>query len=136
MVARAAAVVLLAAALVAALGGGEAFWVSVPGALLVCVGAPSSRAAVAAAAAVVAAAAAPELLARSLGPLPPAPLAVGVTAASVVVVVALRRRIDREHAALRRSALVDPLTGLANRRAFAERLAYEVARHARQRHPF
>jgi diguanylate cyclase (GGDEF)-like protein len=33
---------------------------------------------------------------------------------------------------MRRSALRDPLTGLSNRRGLDERIAYEIARHARE----
>jgi diguanylate cyclase (GGDEF)-like protein len=133
---RAALLVALVAVLVVALGGGQAFWVCLPAALLACASAPSPAAAVVVAAIVVVAAAVPEIVSAALGPLPPPPLVIAVAGMSVAVVVALRRRIEREHEALRRSALRDPLTGLANRRALAERLDYEVARHARQGHPF
>ena len=37
---------------------------------------------------------------------------------------------------MRRFALRDPLTGVANRRALDERLGYEIARHLRQREAF
>src|SRR5439155_1645833 len=43
---------------------------------------------------------------------------------------------ERERRALRATAMRDPLTGVANRRAFGERLRYEVARHTRQQHNF
>ena len=38
------------------------------------------------------------------------------------------RRLDRERSRLNRMVQLDPLTGLANRRAFDERLAFEVVR--------
>jgi diguanylate cyclase (GGDEF)-like protein len=37
---------------------------------------------------------------------------------------------------MRRWALTDPLTGVANRRGLGERIEYEVPRHARQKHRF
>ncbi|HEX8632299.1 MAG TPA: GGDEF domain-containing protein [Catenuloplanes sp.] len=46
---------------------------------------------------------------------------------ATVVIVILRRRVDRLLAALERQALEDPLTGLANRRAFEQDLARAVA---------
>jgi diguanylate cyclase (GGDEF)-like protein len=49
---------------------------------------------------------------------------------------AVRKRLQSERAAMRRWALTDPLTGAVNRRGLAERIDYEVARHARQRHRF
>ncbi len=49
---------------------------------------------------------------------------------------ALRARLEAEREALRTTALTDSLTGAANRRAFEERLDYEIARHKRQQHQF
>jgi diguanylate cyclase (GGDEF)-like protein len=49
----------------------------------------------------------------------------------VAVLVAVRERLERERDALRRFALSDPLTGIANRRFLLERIDYEVARHTR-----
>ena len=54
-----------------------------------------------------------------------------VVPASVGILLALRSRLERERDAMRRFALRDPLTGLANRRALDERLGYEIARHTR-----
>ena len=48
----------------------------------------------------------------------------------------LQDGFERERRALRATAMRDPLTGVANRRAFGERLRYEVARHTRQQHNF
>jgi diguanylate cyclase (GGDEF)-like protein len=122
---------LLVAALVGAfalLWGGEGFWACVPGALVLASAEPNPRRGLAAAALVVgiAAVAAPP-------PLMPAAL---VVPASVGVLLALRRRLERERDAMRRFALRDPLTGLANRRALDERLGYEIARHARHGESF
>jgi diguanylate cyclase (GGDEF)-like protein len=43
----------------------------------------------------------------------------------------VRERLERERDALRRFALCDPLTGIANRRSLLERIEYEIARHTR-----
>jgi diguanylate cyclase (GGDEF)-like protein len=121
----------LRASLVAALVGGfalvwgpEGFWACVPGALVLASTEPSPRAAVASAALVV-------LVAAIAAP-PPLLLAALVVPASLGVLLALRARLERERDAMRRFALRDPLTGLANRRALDERLGYEIARHTRQ----
>ena len=118
---------LIVAALVGAFAlawGGEGFWVCLPGALILASAEPSPRAGLAAALLVVG-------LAAIAAPPPLMPAAV-VVPASVGILLALRRRLERERDAMRRFALRDPLTGLANRRALDERLAYEIARHTRQ----
>ena len=108
--------------------GGEGFWACLPGALVLASAEPGRRGAIASAALVVglAAAAAP----------PPVMPALVVVPASLGVLLGLRGRLERERDAMRRFALRDPLTGLANRRALDERLGYEIARHTRQGEPF
>jgi diguanylate cyclase (GGDEF)-like protein len=108
--------------------GGEGFWACLPGALVLASAEPTPRAAVASAALVV-------LLAALAAP-PPALPAAFVVPASVGVLLALRARLERERDAMRRFALRDPLTGLANRRALDERLGYEIARHTRHGEAF
>jgi diguanylate cyclase (GGDEF)-like protein len=122
---------LAVAALVGAFAlawGGEGFWICLPGALVLAAAEPNPRAGLAAAALVVvlAAVAAPP-------PLMPAALVVPL---SVGILLALRARLERERDAMRRFALRDPLTGLANRRALDERLGYEIARHTRHGESF
>jgi diguanylate cyclase (GGDEF)-like protein len=127
--AEALRVVLLAslAAGVAVAGGEAGFWGGVPPAL---VAAATGNPRVAGAAAVAV------LLAAAVAA-PPALMPAAVAApACVAVVLAVRVRLERERDAARRSALHDPLTGLANRRALGERLRYEVARHHRNRQHF
>jgi diguanylate cyclase (GGDEF)-like protein len=125
-----------AAALVWALGGAEAFWLSVPVALLFAAPARTPLEAALAAALALAGGLLPAALIDSHGPAPSLPLALAVVAASAAVMEGLRARLTAERAHLRRSALTDPLTGLANRRALTERASYEVARHARLGHRF
>jgi diguanylate cyclase (GGDEF)-like protein len=103
--------------------GGEGFWVCVPGALVLASAEPTARAALASAALVV--------LCAALAAPPPAMPAGVVVPASLGILLALRARLERERDAMRRFALRDPLTGLANRRALDERLGYEIARHTR-----
>jgi len=122
---------LLVAALVGAFAlawGGEGFWICLPGALVLASAEPNPRGGLAAAALVIAVAAA-----AAPPPLMPAAL---VVPASVGVLLALRARLERERDAMRRFALRDPLTGLANRRALDERLGYEIARHTRHGESF
>jgi diguanylate cyclase (GGDEF)-like protein len=122
---------VLVAALVGAFAlawGGQGFWACLPGALVLAAAEPHPRGALAAAALVV-------VLAALAAPPPLMPAAV-VVPASVGILLALRRRLERERDAMRRFALRDPLTGLANRRALDERLGYEVARHTRHGESF
>jgi diguanylate cyclase (GGDEF)-like protein len=122
---------LVVAALVAAFAlawGGEGFWVCLPGALVLASAEPNPRAGLAAATLVVA-------LAAIAAPPPPLPAAL-VVPLSVGILLALRARLERERDAMRRFALRDPLTGLANRRALDERLGYEIARHTRHGESF
>jgi diguanylate cyclase (GGDEF)-like protein len=132
-----------AAALLAAAtgGGGDGFWLCVPLALLAAGPARSWRAAGAGAALVVLAASLPELAGAGAGAgggaaLPHPALILLVVGGSVGVLGATRARLEGEREAMRRSALTDPLTGAANRRGLGERIEYEVARHARQKHSF
>jgi diguanylate cyclase (GGDEF)-like protein len=112
-------------------GGGEGFWLSLPFALIAAAGSPSpARAALPASAVTIVA------IAASRGAAPPLLLILVVVGASVAVVKVLQDGFERERRALRATAMRDPLTGAANRRAFAERLRYEVARHTRQQHSF
>jgi diguanylate cyclase (GGDEF)-like protein len=121
---------------VSAAGGGDAFWLSVPLALLVAGPAEGRRAAFLGAGLVVLAACVPAALSPDLGPLPGAPLVLAVAGGSVAVLLAVRARLEGERSAMRRWALTDPLTGAANRRGLGERIEYEVLRHARQKHRF
>jgi diguanylate cyclase (GGDEF)-like protein len=134
-----ARVPLIAAAtmlLVAGAGGGEAFWLTVPMALLAAGPAREWSGAAAGAALVTLSGSLPAMMEPSLGPQPSPALVVAVVGGSVVVLVAVRARLAAEREAMRRWALTDPLTGAANRRGFGERIEYEVARHARQHRRF
>jgi len=124
---RAIVVAFLVAAF-AYVWGPEGFWACVPGALILAGSEPSARTAVASAALVV--------LCAALAAPPPVLPAVVVVPASLGVLLALRARLERERDAMRRFALRDPLTGLANRRALDERLGYEIARHTRHGESF
>jgi diguanylate cyclase (GGDEF)-like protein len=114
--------------LLAAVSGDQGFWVCVPGALLLAAAEPSTRGALLAAAAVIAAAA--------IAAPPPLLPALVVAPGSVAVLLLLRLRLEHERDTMRRFALRDPLTGLANRRVLDERIDYEIARHTRQDEPF
>src|SRR4051794_13162366 len=127
---------LVSAVAVAAAGGGDAFWLCVPIALLVAGPAKDIRLGAAGALAVALAACGPALLSNGLGPLPNPLLGIAVVGGGVAVMAAVRKRLEGERTAMRRWALTDPLTGAVNRRGLAERINYEVARHARQRHRF
>jgi diguanylate cyclase (GGDEF)-like protein len=130
---------LLAAALPAGLaalaGGGEAYWLCLPAVLVACAGC-RTRAGTAAAAATVIAAALAATAVRSPAAAPSLPLALLVPAASAAVLLALRERLEAEREVMRRSALTDPLTGVANRRSLLARIEYEISRHHRARRPF
>ena len=126
----------IAAAAVVALAGAEAFWLCVPVAVLAAATAHSRLAALLLSALALAAAAAPVLIAPGLGPLPSPLLAVLVPALSAVAARAVREQLEAGQAALRTLSRLDPLTGLANRRALDDRLGYEVARHRRHRRAF
>jgi diguanylate cyclase (GGDEF)-like protein len=126
-----------AAAAVVLAGGGDAFWICVPGALLLATMSKSALEAALGGSVVVAASAGTTLARSSISP--PATslaLAIMVPAASVAILLAARRRTEREREAFRTSSLTDPLTGLANRRALFERIDYEIVRHTRQRRSF
>jgi diguanylate cyclase (GGDEF)-like protein len=60
---------------------------------------------------------------------------VGLAVGAAVVVRLLAERIERLVAELRLAAATDPLTGLLNRRAFAERFGLELARARRTGEP-
>ena len=117
-------------------GGGEAVWLCVPGALLAGATCRNIRGGAIGAGVVVAAAAGAALARAGVHQLPSVALIVLVPAASVAVLLSLRNRLEEERDALRASALADPLTGVANRRSLLERIDYEIARHARNRHSF
>ena len=136
LLARVPVLCLVSALAVAAAGGGDAFWLCVPLALLIAGPTEDVRLGAIGALLVAAAACAPALASRKLGPLPDPLLAPAVLGGSVAVMAAVRARLAGERAAMRRWALTDPLTGAVNRRGLAERIDYEVARHARQRHRF
>jgi diguanylate cyclase (GGDEF)-like protein len=124
---RTALVAGMVAGLVTALGA-EGFWVCVPAALVLAAAEPGTRGALIAAGLVIA-------VAALTAPPPLLPAAV-VAPASVGVLLGLRSRLERERDAMRRFALRDPLTGLANRRALDDRLGYEIARHSRHAESF
>jgi diguanylate cyclase (GGDEF)-like protein len=133
---RVVALAVATAAAVQVAGGGNAFWLSVPMALLAGAWSRTRVGAVLAAATVVLAAAAPELHSRHLRPLPSPVLAALVPIASLTVLVAVRERLERQRDLLRGVALSDPLTGIANRRQLIARIDYEITRHTRGRQSF
>ena len=118
-------------ALLAALAAPDGFWACVPGALLLAATAQRPLGTAGAVLAAVAAAWAPQA-AGAPSPL----LGLAVAGTSAAILHAVRTRLEGERDAMRRSALRDPLTGAANRRGLDERIAYEVARHARERRRF
>ncbi len=126
----------LTAGAVVLAGGGDAFWLCLPGALLLAATAPNPPQAWLRAATVVLLAALPPLFDSDLDPLPNGLLVILIPAATVAVLLSMRARLERERDAMRRSALSDPLTGIANRRSLQERIGYEISRHARMRHSF
>jgi len=126
----------LVAGLVVLAGGGDAFWVCVPGSLLVAALSPSRRAGLIRGGAVILAAAVPSLISAGQYPLPATALVIAIPLASLVVLVEMRTRLERERDELRHSAATDPLTGIANRRSLLGRIDYEISRHARTRHSF
>jgi diguanylate cyclase (GGDEF)-like protein len=133
---RTVLVAAIGALLVAAAGGGDAFWLSLPLALLVAGPAERRGAGFAGAALVLLGACVPASASARYGPLPGIPLVLAVAGGSVAVLAAVRGRLEGERSAMRRWALTDPLTGVANRRGLGERIEYEVPRHARQKHRF
>jgi diguanylate cyclase (GGDEF)-like protein len=115
-------------------GGGSGLWLCIPAALLVAARSSSRAQTALGAGIVLLAAAAPGLVLSD--PLPEPGLVVFVLLLSLAVVVSVRERLERECRTLRQSALSDPLTGIANRRALLARIEYEIIRHARGRRGF
>ena len=122
---------LLAAALVKLSGSGQGFWLSLPIVLFV-----ASTAGTVAQASLFASAVTIVGIAVAGSAAPPLLLILLVNGSSVALVRLQQDRFDRERHSLRGAAMKDPLTGVANRRAFAERIGYEVARHSRIDHEF
>jgi diguanylate cyclase (GGDEF)-like protein len=120
-----------AAVLVLISGGGEGFWLSLPIALALAGSARTAGQASLGASAVSVAG-----IAVAGSSAPPLGLILLVSGGCVVLARVQRERFERERRALRATAMKDPLTGAANRRAFTERIRYEVVRHARQQHEF
>ena len=123
------------AAIVFGFASANAYWLSVPAALLAAALAATAPGAVFGAGGVVAAALA-ALVWGHVSPLPPAAPALIAPAASVAVLLSLRLRLERDRDELRGVALTDPLTGVANRRLLLAHADYEIARHVREGHSF
>lgn len=128
--ARTALVAVGTAVIVGVVGGHNGFWLAVPAALLAA-SACVTAGGVAWSVAVVLAAAAVVLAVAHTGSVPSLWIAVLVPVTSVAVQWNGRRQIVREREEMRRAAMSDPLTGLANRRVLWERADYEIARHGR-----
>ncbi|HEY7632554.1 MAG TPA: GGDEF domain-containing protein [Thermoleophilaceae bacterium] len=125
------AVCVCSTLLVLVTGGGEGFWLSLPFTLLAASWAPNhARAALPASVITILA------IAASRGNTPSLLAILVVVGGCVAVVRMLEAEFQRERHALRATAMRDPLTGVANRRAFGERLRYEIARHTRQQRRF
>lgn len=131
-----ATIAILTAAVVVLAGGGEAFWLCLPAVLLVSALARTRTQSFINAAAVTAAAALPLTGWLHVEALRDPALSLLVVAASATVLVAVRERLEREHAALRGVAERDPLTRIANRRVLLSRAEYEISRHIRARQKF
>jgi len=124
-------VAALGVAAAVAVAGAEAYWLCVPVAVLAGAVIPARATAALLATFAMFTAAAPALLDPGLGALPPSILAVAVPGLSAAIARLGRERLEAGQAALHALARLDPLTGLCNRRALDDRLAYEVARHTR-----
>jgi diguanylate cyclase (GGDEF)-like protein len=133
---RIAAIALVTAFAIAVGDGGDSFWLCLPATLLVGALSPTRTEAIAGATAVVAAGLVPLAGWLNAQPVPSPVLTFLILAASLTVLIAVRERLEREHAALRNVALSDPLTGIANRRLLLSRAEYEIARHTRTGHSF
>jgi diguanylate cyclase (GGDEF)-like protein len=116
-------------------GGGSGFWLCIPAALLLAARAPDRRQAAVGTGIVVFAAALPDLV-LSDHPIPDPGLVLFVLLLSLAVLVMVRERFEQEARRLRQTALSDPLTAIANRRALLARIEYEITRHARGRRGF
>jgi diguanylate cyclase (GGDEF)-like protein len=131
-----AAIALATAGAVVLAGGRQAFWLCIPAGLASGV-LPRTRLGIAmSTATVVLAAAAPAIAWGHLRPLPAPGFALVVPIMSVLVLAAVRERLEHEREALREFALRDPLTGVANRRSLQTRAEYEIVRHSRNRRGF
>jgi diguanylate cyclase (GGDEF)-like protein len=133
---RVGLIAAVTAVVVALTGGGEAFWLSLPAALLACSLCRTRTEAFVSTAVVVGAAAVPLTGWLAVGRVPSPLLTLLVVAASVGILMGVRERLEREHEALRNVALTDPLTGIPNRRLLLSRAEYEIARHRRARRRF
>lgn len=136
LAARVLVIAALSAGAVVLGGGGAAFWLCLPGVLLASASSRTRVGAVLSAATVVALTATLGLVSSDRGWLPAPLLVLVIPGASVTVLVAVRERLEREREAMRRFALSDPLTGIANRRSLHARIEYEIARHTRGRSSF
>lgn len=136
LVPRVGAIAILTALIVGLAGGGEAFWLSLPAALLACASARTRTDATLSAAAVIGGAAIPLTGWLPTEPIRSPVLTLSTLAASVAISIAVRERLQRERDALRDVALSDPLTGIANRRVLLSRADYEIARHRRAQQSF
>lgn len=129
-------VAALGVAAAVAVAGAEAYWLCVPVTVIAGAVTRARGAAALLTGFAVVAAATPAFLDPGLGSLPPAILAVAVPGLSAAIARLVRERLEAGQAALHELALLDPLTGLCNRRALDDRLAYEVARHRRHGRTF
>jgi diguanylate cyclase (GGDEF)-like protein len=116
-------------------GGGSGFWLCIPAALLVAARTSDRRQVALGAGLVVIAAALPDLV-LSDHPIPDPGLVLFVLLFSLAVLLVVKERLEQEIRRLRQTALSDPLTGIANRRALLARIDYEITRHARGRRGF
>ena len=130
------AIAIGCAFLVVLAGDADAFWLCLPAALACSALCRTRIGAGLSTATVIAFAVAPAVVSPRLGQPPALSLVLLVPAASVAVLVAVRERLEGERDALRRFALTDALTGIANRRSFLMRIEYEVTRHTRAQRRF
>jgi len=127
---RVALLSFITAVAILVIGGRDAFWLSLPCALLAATMAAGLAGALASAAALELT----SLTAVSLGGGAGSPsllLMVIVPLGSVLVLERVSRRLEREREAMERAAYSDPLTGLSNRRMLMAMAEYEIARHKR-----
>ncbi len=133
---RVAALCLAAVALVLVGGPTTGLWLCVPLTLLAATSAPTVAGASLAATVVGAAALVASVVHRGGGAAAGRPLFAAVVAATAAVHIVVGLRLARERDALRRYALTDPLTQIANRRSLLHRADYEIERHRRSGQSF